>query len=102
MLRKINLPADRIKHFYRPPPEVEDARDRAVCRYCGGTGYRGRTGVFELLILNDRMRELLREKDFQAIRQEAVKSGMAPLQEDGLRQVIEGETSVQELLRVCK
>jgi type II secretory ATPase GspE/PulE/Tfp pilus assembly ATPase PilB-like protein len=102
MLRKINLPADRIKYFYRPPPESKNGGDRAVCRYCSGTGYRGRTGVFELLILTDRMRELMRDKDFQAIRQEALKAGMAQLQEDGMRQVIEGETSVQELLRVCK
>ena len=109
LLRKANLPADKIDYFFRPPPgseagEGEEAGDdKGRCRYCGGTGYRGRTGVFELLVLNDRIRDLIRENpNLNAIRQEAVKHGMKYLQEDGLLQVIEGRTSIQELLRVCK
>jgi type II secretory ATPase GspE/PulE/Tfp pilus assembly ATPase PilB-like protein len=105
LLRKLNLPAEKIKFFYRPSAVSEQGPPHdgePICRHCGDTGYRGRTGVFELLTLNDRIRDLLREKDFGAIRQEAVKSGMVQLQEDGMRQVIEGETSIQELLRVCK
>jgi general secretion pathway protein E len=109
ILRKANLPADKIDYFYRPPPEStdddqEESGDEKVrCPNCGGTGYRGRTGVYELLIITDRIRDLLRENpNLAAIRQEAVKNGMKYLQEDGLLQVIEGRTSVQELLRVCK
>jgi type II secretory ATPase GspE/PulE/Tfp pilus assembly ATPase PilB-like protein len=108
-IRKANLPADKIKFFYRPPPgsdkndEDDDKKKEAKCPRCNGTGYRGRTGVFELLVLNDKIREMVRESpNMNAIRQEAVKSGMAYMQEDGLRQVIEGETSIQELMRVCK
>ena len=60
-------------------------------------------GVFELLVVTDRIRDMLRENpNLNAIRQEAVKNGMKYLQEDGLRQVIEGKTSIQELLRVSK
>jgi general secretion pathway protein E len=107
MLRKANLPADKIKHFYKPRVEesedTEDSGERQICENCGGTGYHGRTGVFELLIFTDRMREMIRDKpNLNALRQEAVKNGMKYLQEDGLRQVIEGKTSIQELLRVCK
>ena len=108
LLRKANLPADKIKHFYRPPesaderPESDD-HDGRYCTYCDNTGYYGRTGVFELLVLTDRIRDLIRENpNLNAIRHEAVKSGMKYLQEDGLRQVIEGKTSIQELLRVSK
>jgi type II secretory ATPase GspE/PulE/Tfp pilus assembly ATPase PilB-like protein len=104
MLRKANLPVDRIKYFYRPvevPPDADEEAQR--CPHCGGAGYYGRTGVFEMLIVTDRIRDLIRENpNLNAIRQEAVKSGMKYLQEDGLRQVIEGQTSIQELLRVCK
>ena len=107
MLHKANLPADKIKYFYRPPepnetpPEGEEPPED--CEYCGGTGYHGRTGVFELLVITDRIRDLIRDDiNLNAIRQEAVKSGMKYLQEDGLRSVIEGTTSIQELLRVCK
>jgi type II secretory ATPase GspE/PulE/Tfp pilus assembly ATPase PilB-like protein len=109
MVRKANLPVDKITYFYRPP-DVEqgegyrDEDDRPqVCPRCGDAGYHGRTGIFELLMVTDRIRDLIRENpNLNAIRQEAVKNGMRYLQEDGLRQVIEGKTSIQELLRVSK
>jgi general secretion pathway protein E len=103
LLRKANLPADKIKFFYRPPEHKNDEEGRdSVCAFCGGSGYRGRTGVFELLEITDSIRDMIRENpNFNAIRQEAVKHGMKYLQDDGLRQVIEGRTSIQELLRVC-
>ncbi|HJT76935.1 MAG TPA: ATPase, T2SS/T4P/T4SS family, partial [Gemmataceae bacterium] len=105
MLRKANLPADKIKFFYKPHVTIDgDAEDKeSVCPHCNGTGYRGRTGIFELLVVNDRIRDLMRDNpNFNAIKQEAVKGGMKYLQEDGIRQVIEGRTSIQELLRVSK
>jgi type II secretory ATPase GspE/PulE/Tfp pilus assembly ATPase PilB-like protein len=103
MLRKANLPADKIKFFCRPPEKPEDDDKHEVCAHCGGSGYYGRTGVFELLPITDRIRELIRENpNLNAIKQEAVKSGMKYLQEEGLRLVIAGTTSIQELLRVSK
>jgi type II secretory ATPase GspE/PulE/Tfp pilus assembly ATPase PilB-like protein len=111
LLRKANLPVDKIKHFYRAPT-ADDEEERAekdeegepiACDQCGGTGYFGRTGVFELLVITDPIRDMIRENpNLNAIKAQAVKSGMKYLQEDGLRQVIEGRTSIQELLRVCK
>jgi type II secretory ATPase GspE/PulE/Tfp pilus assembly ATPase PilB-like protein len=104
LLRKANLPAERIKSFYRPPKRDEDDEEAPPpCPHCLGTGYRGRTGVFELLVFNDRVRELIRANpDLESIRLEAVKAGMVYLQQDGMRQVIEGQTSIEELLRVTK
>jgi type II secretory ATPase GspE/PulE/Tfp pilus assembly ATPase PilB-like protein len=101
LLKRANLPADRIKAFYRPPKE--DESEKKNCTHCGGTGYRGRTGIFELLVVNNRIRELIKENpNMEAIRQEAAKQGMIYLQQDGMRVVIEGETSIEELLRVAK
>ena len=104
-----NLPADKIKFFYRPPESADDngkadlEGSPEACAHCGGTGYFGRTGIFELLVISDRIRDMIRDNpNLNAIRQEAVKNGMKYLQEDGLRQVIEGKTSIQELLRVSK
>ena len=109
MLRKANLPADKIKYFYRPPEADGQGGGSdgdgmpGECSHCGGTGYFGRTGIFELLVVNDRIRDMIRDNpNLNAIRQEAVKNGMKYLQEDGLRQVIEGKTSIQELLRASK
>lgn len=105
LLRKANLPADKIKFFFRPPEQQtgnDEEDDEGKCKFCGGSGYRGRTGVFEMLEITDSIRDMIRENpNFNAIKQEAVKQGMKYLQEDGLRQVIEGRTSIQELLRVC-
>src|SRR5207245_919155 len=103
-LRKANLPVDKIKYFYRPPDDAngqrgEDGERLPVCEHCGGTGYYGRTGIFELLEITDRIRDLIRcdNPNLNAVRQEAIKNGMKNLQEDGLRQVIEGKTSIPEL-----
>jgi type II secretory ATPase GspE/PulE/Tfp pilus assembly ATPase PilB-like protein len=108
LLRKANMPMDKIKYFYRPPETPEEGRmgesgEPETCDNCGGTGYRGRTGIFELLVVTDKIRDMIRDNpNLNAIRQEAVKGGMKYLQEDGLRQVIEGKTSIQELMRVAK
>ena len=108
LLRKANLPADKIRFFYRPPETPGEGREDAKasdepCENCGGTGYHSRTGVFELFELTDRLKDLIRDNpNLNSIRQEAVKEGMKSLQEDALRQVIEGKTSIQEMLRVCK
>lgn len=106
LLRKANLPADKIKYFYKAYERNENGKDNdeeEICDSCGGTGHLKRTGVFELLVVTDKIRDMIRDNpNLTAIKQEAVKSGMRYLYEDGLRQVIEGRTSIQELLRVCK
>jgi type II secretory ATPase GspE/PulE/Tfp pilus assembly ATPase PilB-like protein len=108
LLRKLNLPAEKIKFFYRTPQRQDDDTEESEeggngCRHCEGTGYYGRTGIFELLIVSDELRALIRDNpNMNDIRQQALKSGLRYLQEDGFRQVIEGKTSIQELLRVSK
>jgi len=105
VLRKANLPPN-IKYFYRPPEPGEwrnthPEEEGDVCRHCRGTGYRGRTGVFELLVMTDRIRELICSgRNLVTIQQEAVRGGMRHLKEDGLRQVMEGNTFIKEYLRV--
>jgi type II secretory ATPase GspE/PulE/Tfp pilus assembly ATPase PilB-like protein len=98
-LKKANLPAEKIEKLYRPPKEGENA----ACPNCGGMGYRGRVGVFELLVITDRMRDLIREKAaLSVLKAEARKGGMLYMQEEGLRLVVKGITSIDELLRVVK
>lgn len=102
LLRRANLPADKIKVFYRPP-KPEDRGEEGECEFCGGTGYRGRTGIFELLVINERIRDLIKDNpDIDALRAEAVRNGMTYLIQDGMRVVIEGDTSIDEIQRVAK
>lgn len=97
-LEKIGLPAEKAGVFYRPPKDGTDA-----CPTCSGMGYMGRIGVFELLVINDRIRDLLRESpNMTSIRAEARKQGMLYMREEGLRLVLKGTTSLEELLRVVK
>jgi general secretion pathway protein E len=75
----------------------------AGCAVCGQTGYQGRTGIFELLITNDRIRELVHNQASEAdIRAAALAEGMTLMREDGERLVAAGVTSREELLRVTR
>jgi general secretion pathway protein E len=76
---------------------------RAVgCPHCRQTGYRGRQGVFELLVMNDALRELTQARaSGDRLRAAAVHEGMQPLREDGLRLVRAGVTTLEEVLRVA-
>ncbi len=73
------------------------------CRACQNTGYRGRTGIFELMPVTDSIRELvLRRESSGHVRQVAIKEGMSSLRQDGWRLVREGRTTLEEVLRVTK
>ena len=73
------------------------------CNHCGNSGYRGRLGIFELMTMTSRIRELaFQGASTQAIREEAVKGGMSTLYDDGLKKVFEGITTIEELFRVAK
>jgi type II secretory ATPase GspE/PulE/Tfp pilus assembly ATPase PilB-like protein len=93
ILKQAGLPADKVDAFYRPPGKSD-----APCPTCGGLGYRGRLGVFELLVITERLRDMIRENaPVSAIRAEARKNGMLYMKEEGLRLVVKGMTSIQEL-----
>ncbi len=71
------------------------------CEHCNQTGYRGRTGIFEILELDDPLRRLIAAGAAESmVRAAAVESGMTPIGEDGLMKVMAGETSLEELRRV--
>jgi len=92
-LKSAGIPADNVNVFYK----------EKGCPACNGTGYRGRTGVHELMIFDKSIRELIvGQPSIQAIRTAARKAGMRTLQEAGLQKVIAGITSVNEIIRVTK
>ena len=100
-LKKLGL-AEDIPALYRKPPEaVESSLDQ--CENCGGMGYFGRAGMFELLEMSDGMKQVVTTKpDAASIRSQMKKDKMTTLQQDGLRLVAEGRTSLEELQRVFK
>jgi type II secretory ATPase GspE/PulE/Tfp pilus assembly ATPase PilB-like protein len=73
------------------------------CKNCKQSGYRGRTGIFELLLVNEEIKRLISEKaSTQVIREVAKKTGgMVSLRSDGLRKVMQGITTLDEVDRVA-
>jgi general secretion pathway protein E len=73
------------------------------CEHCRQTGYNGRSGIHELLVIDDPMRRsIIAGHDAAALHHQATGAGMFTLYEDGLRKVAEGVTSLDELLRVTE
>jgi general secretion pathway protein E len=86
------------------PPRVRPTFYRgAGCPACSQTGYRGRTGIFELLVLDDEIRRLIGNKaDSASIRQAAMAKGMVTLKDEGAEKVFHGVTTTEELMRVTQ
>jgi general secretion pathway protein E len=73
------------------------------CDECRGTGYRGRSGIYELFVIDEDARSLmLRRASTRDIRQHAISRGMVTLRMDGFKRACEGVTTVEEILRVTQ
>jgi general secretion pathway protein E len=78
-------------------------RAGAGCSQCKQTGYRGRIGIHELLVIDDEIRgEVMKKSDAATIRRLATSRGMPTLRDDGVRKVLEGWTTIEEVLRVTQ
>ena len=75
----------------------------AGCSDCVETGYKGRTGIFELLIVDDEIQELIMKRSgANVIKQTSVAKGMRTLRDDGVRKILAGDTTIEEVLRVTQ
>ena len=95
-LRQLGMSADRLEgnSVYRTGP---------TCADCKHTGYRGRLGIHELLMIDDEVRNLtMKAADSASIRRVAAAKGMNSLREDGAEKVLAGMTTVEEVLRVTQ
>jgi type II secretory ATPase GspE/PulE/Tfp pilus assembly ATPase PilB-like protein len=121
LLTKLGIPPGRVKVLYRewtpPPPDPEEDKKKKkkqlppnacpLCELegplCHGLGYRGRTGIFELLDVTDELREaLVKQPKLEVLRNVARQGGHRGLQEEGILLVAQGLTSLTELQRVLK
>jgi general secretion pathway protein E len=73
------------------------------CPACVHTGYKGRTAIFEFMILDDDLKNLiLKTSDANAIKRMAVEKGMISVRQDGAQKVLEGVTTIEEVFRVTQ
>ncbi len=102
LFNKFNITAEKTKALYRAGKVQYDKHGKPVtCENCQGTGYIGRTGVFETIFINDELKKVLRKtKTLPEIASQFRRAKMFYLQEQALRKVIAGTTGINEMIRV--
>ena len=118
IVRKI---CPHCKTSYSPPPQLIEEMKTVLgkyfplnlhdvklykgkgCEECGGSGYIGRVGIFETLPITEKIGSLiLQHADSGAIEKEAVAEGMITMKQDGYLKVLQGVTTIEEILRVAQ
>ena len=100
------VPIDQIhedfKQYFSNKKEIRLYHGEG-CEMCHQSGYQGRVGIFEVLVMNDGIREaIIKKEDSDIIQKEAIKSGMTTMLEDGVEKVKTGVTTLEEVVRVTK
>ncbi|MHB9125719.1 MAG: GspE/PulE family protein, partial [Armatimonadota bacterium] len=104
----------KCKESYVPPRDaikrlgmnVDDDSDVTFfrgrgCEYCKGTGYKGRIGIYELMPVTDKIRDLMLSRaSSYAVKEAAIEAGMRALRDDALEKILLGLTTLEESLRV--
>ena len=99
--KRIIIPAKVLQESgYKAHMELE-AYEPAGCRRCGGSGYRGRIGLYEVMTITPEIQTMaLERRPAEEIRDVAISQGMTRLRDDGLQKVRMGRTSMAEIARV--
>ena len=112
--RLVRVVCPKCKEQYTPPRDavgrlgIDIDGDAKItfyrgrgCNYCRGSGYKGRLGVYELMLMNDRIRDLVLQKSSaHVLREAAVDAGMKTLKDDAVAKILLGQTTLEECLRV--
>jgi type IV pilus assembly protein PilB len=103
-MRVIQAIVDSFPENFKKPPLTDLRIFRAVgCSECHGMGYKGRTGIFEAILVDDEMERLILKMPSEVeIKKAAAKQGILTMQQDGILKVIEGITSFEELGRIVE
>lgn len=112
--RLVRMVCPKCKEQYQPPRDavkrlgIELDNDEKItfyrgrgCDHCHGNGYKGRIGVYELMAINDRIRDLvLLKSSAHVLREAAIETGMRTLKDDAITKILLGQTTLEECLRV--
>jgi len=97
------MPEDlnKIKKALKKVPKIIRIPKANGCKECNFTGYKGRIGIFEFFLVDDKMEKfILTSPSISSLRDLAIKKGMIPMYQDGLMKVLEGITTIEEIERV--
>jgi len=99
--RPLNIEESSMLNLQAPAGKRIIVKEGAGCHRCRNTGYFGRTGIFEMLSIDNAIRDLIdRSEDFLKIKEMAIKRGMRTLRQSALRRLAEGTTTFEEVVRV--
>ena len=111
--RLVRRVCSKCRQTYEPPRNVRKALERmgyefekfyrgVGCKNCRNTGFKGRIGIHELLVINDKMRDVIvSDPNVSRLKEIALKNNMITLAYDGFRKVREGITTVEEIFHIA-
>ena len=96
-------PSESERRLLNLPPEVHPEIYHARgCDDCSGTGYRGRTGIYEMVVVDDDMRGMIHEGAGEQVLEHHARLSSPSIRDDGVRKVLEGATTLEEVVRVTQ
>ena len=105
-LRKMNMSPDRVSKLFQSRGPQNPMRDQKgnviICNFCGGLGFKGRTGVYEVFTIDDEVRQTVAAGGATQLKMLFKKQRRRYLQEIAVLQAVQGETSLQEVARVMR
>lgn len=99
-LKRLGIRPDQAQQFYKASGKVQIKSKIEACPVCQGTGYLGQTGIFEVMVLDGQARKMLAANDLPGAYTHCRSKGMIFMQEAGIRKVIDGVTTLEEVARV--
>ncbi len=100
---KVKIDPVLLEEIEYPKESWGETYEGRGCKECGGTGFWGRLGIYELMVMNDELRRLtVSNCDSNLLRKAAIESGMVTLRDDGFKKVAKGLTTLSEVLRVTQ
>ncbi len=101
LLRKFNIPTDKVQLLYRASEGKTDKKGRpTVCGKCQGMGFYGRTALFETIVFDDKLRQAVKQcANIQEMAVQLRRAKMLYLQEQAIRRVVDGKTAINEVIR---
>jgi len=96
------LPQDLKEKLFKGKTKVLLYRGKG-CKLCNNTGYSGRIGIFEVLEMEEDIKKLIMARaNADQIRTQAIKEGMSTMFDDGIKKVLKGVTTIEEVMRVVR
>jgi type II secretory ATPase GspE/PulE/Tfp pilus assembly ATPase PilB-like protein len=100
MLKKLGLPADKVKQLFKKGGQVLIRNKPEVCPTCNGIGYSGQTGCFGVFPLEDEERKMIAAENWTGLRTAMRKRSLPTSHQAALRKAVEGVTSIEEVSRI--